>query len=63
MKDLDKLSALHKIMLFQAATMSGLAILLIPGAETSQADARMDAANVLNELSERIRKEFVSDDK
>ena len=54
MNDLNELSALHKIMACQAMIMSALAILLIPGAETSQASLRMEAARELNKTASEI---------
>ena len=48
-------------MAHQAMIMSGLAILLIPGAETSQADLRMKAAKELNETANRILREFIKE--
>ena len=53
------MSDLDKIVLHQAMIMSGLAILLVPGAETSHADLRIKAANQLNETASEIWKAFL----
>ena len=47
-------SDLDKILACQAMIMSALAILLIPGAETSQASLRMEAARELNKTASEI---------
>ena len=51
---------LNKIMLYQAAIMNALAILLVPGAEASQAPERLAAARELNRISAEIQREVMS---
>jgi len=52
------MTELQKIMLYQAAIMNALAILLVPGADFSQAPERMDAARELNRISAQIQKDI-----